>query len=84
MAGKLGGWGVVLVVRPGRHFYITDSVSSHHYLVNTGSAFSIMLWESSETPVGPTLTAADGCRIPCWGERSCMVTIAGGTSCWLQ
>jgi hypothetical protein len=29
--------------------------------------------------VRPTLTVANGRSIPCWGERSCTVTIAGGT-----
>ncbi len=70
---------MISAVRPGRLFYITDSVSSRRYLVYTGSAFSIMLWESPETPVRPTLTLANGRSIPCWGEQSCTVTIAGGT-----
>jgi hypothetical protein len=82
MAGKLGCRGVVSAVRPGRLFYITDSVSSRRYLVDTGSAFSIMPWESTDTPSGPSLTAADGRLIPCWGERSCTVTIAGVARRW--
>jgi hypothetical protein len=65
VAGKLGGRGVISVVRPGRLFYITDSVSSRRYLVNTGSAFYIMPWESADSPSGPALTAADGRQIPC-------------------
>ncbi len=82
MAGKLGCRDVVSAVRPGRLFYITDSVTSQHYLVDTGSAFSIMPWESSDTPVGPTLTAADGRCIPCWGERPFTVTIGGVSRQW--
>jgi hypothetical protein len=82
MAGKLGCRGVVSAVRPSRLFYITDSVSSRLYLVDTGSAFSIMPWESSDMPSGPNLTAADGRRIPCWGEQPFTVTIGGGTFCW--
>jgi hypothetical protein len=82
VAGKLGCRGVVLAVRPGRLFYITDSVSSRRYLVDTGSAFSIMPWESTDIPSGPPLTAADGRLIPCWGERSCTVTIAGVARRW--
>jgi hypothetical protein len=82
VAGKLGGWGVISAVRPGRLFYITDSVSSRRYLVDTGSAFSIMPWESSDSPSGPSLTAVDGRQIPCWGERSCTVTIAGVARLW--
>jgi hypothetical protein len=72
--GKLGCQDVVSAVRPGRLFYIIDSVSNHRYLVDTGSAFSIMPWKSSDTPAGPSLTAADGRRIPCWGEQSFTVT----------
>jgi hypothetical protein len=60
VAGKLGGRGVISAVRPGRLFYITDSMSSRCYLVDTGSAFSIMPWESSDSPSGPSLTAVDG------------------------
>jgi hypothetical protein len=71
MAGKLGGRGRYLGGTPRPPLlYITDSVSNCHYLVDTGSAFSII-------PSGPSLTAADGRHIPCWGEWSCTVTIAG-------
>jgi hypothetical protein len=42
VARKLGCRGVISAVRPGRPFYITDSVTSLRYLVDTGSAFSIM------------------------------------------
>ncbi len=82
MAGKLGCRGVISAIRPGRLFYVTDSVSGRRYLVDTGSAFSIMPWESSSLPSGPTLTAADGRLIPCWGERSFAVTIAGVVRRW--
>jgi hypothetical protein len=82
VAGKLGCRGVILAVRPSRLFFITDSVSNCHYLVDTGLAFSIMLWESPEAPAGPVLTAADGHRIHCWGEWPCTVTIAGVACRW--
>ncbi len=82
MARKLGCWDVMSAVCPGRLFYITDSVTSRRYLMDTGSAFSIMPWESSDTPVGPTLTAADGRSIPCWGERPFTVTIGGVPRRW--
>jgi hypothetical protein len=65
VARKLAFRGMILAVRPGRLFFITDSVSSCHYLVDTGLAFSIMLWESPEAPAGPVLTAADGRLIHC-------------------
>jgi hypothetical protein len=75
LAGKLGRRGVVAAVRPGRLFFISDSVSHRRYLVDTGSAFSIMPWKSAESPSGPNLSGADGRRIPCWGERPFTVTI---------
>ncbi len=82
MARKLRCRGVILAVRPGRLFYVTNSVSGRRYLVDTGSAFSIMPWESTAVPSGPTLTAANGRHIPCWGERSFAVTIAGVARRW--
>jgi hypothetical protein len=82
MARKLGCRDVVSAVRPGRLFYITDSVSHRRYLVDTGSAFSIMPWKSATAPAGPSLTAADGRRIPCWGEQSFTVTIGGVPRRW--
>jgi hypothetical protein len=68
---------VVAAVRPGRLFFVSDSTSQRRYLVDTGSAFSIMPWQSSAPPSGPCLSGADGRRIPCWGERSFTVTISG-------
>jgi hypothetical protein len=82
LAGKLGRRGVVAVIRPGRLFFVSDSTSHRRYLVDTGSAFSIMPWQSSAPPSGPTLTGADGRRIPCWGERSFTVTIGGIPRQW--
>jgi hypothetical protein len=82
VARKLGRRDVVSAVRPGHLFYITDSVTSRRYLMDTGFAFSIMPWESSDTPVGPTLTAADARSIPCWGERPFTVTIGGVPQRW--
>ncbi len=82
MARKLGRRGVVAAVRPGRLFFISDSTSQRRYLVDTGSAFSIMPWQSSAPPSGPSLSGADGRRIPCWGERPFTVTIGGVPRQW--
>ncbi len=82
LAGKLGRQGVVAAVRPGRLFFISDSTSKRRYLVDTGSAFSIMPWQSSDPPSGPSLSGADGRRIPCWGERRFTVTIGGIPRQW--
>jgi hypothetical protein len=82
LAGKLGHRGVVAAVRPGRLFFVTDSTSQRRYLVDTGSAFSIMPWQSSAPPSGPSLASADGRRIPCWGEQLFTVTIGGVPRQW--
>jgi hypothetical protein len=82
LGGKLGRRGVVPAVRPGRLFFISDSTSQRRYLVDTGSAFSIMPWQSSTPPSGPSLSGADGRRIPCWGEKAFTVTIGGIPRQW--
>jgi hypothetical protein len=45
LAGKLGCRGVVAAVRPGHLFFVTDSLSYPRFLVDTGSAFSIVPWQ---------------------------------------
>ncbi len=82
LAGKLGRRGVVLAIRPGRLFFVMDSLSNRRYLVETGSAFSIMPWRSSTPPTVPGLSGADGRRIPCWGEQLFTVTIGGVPHQW--
>jgi hypothetical protein len=75
LAGKLGHRGIVSAIHPGHLFFVTDSSSHCRYLVDTGSAFSIMPWWFSSPPAGPGLSGADGRRIPCWGEQPFTVTI---------
>jgi hypothetical protein len=82
LAGKLGRRGVVAAVRPGGPFFVSDSLTQRRYLVDTGSSFSIMPWQSSDPPSGPRLTGADGRRIPCWGERAFSVAIGGVSRRW--
>jgi hypothetical protein len=82
LAVKLGYQGVISAVRPGHLFYVKDSVSNCRYLVDTGSAFSIMPWKLQKTPSGPSLSMADGRRIPCWGEMLLTVTIDGVPQQW--
>jgi hypothetical protein len=82
LAGKLGHRDVVSAVRPSRLFFITDSSSNCRYLVDMGSAFSIMPWRSSSPPSGPGLSGVDGRRIPCWGEQPFTVTIGGLPRQW--
>jgi hypothetical protein len=45
------------------------------YLVDSGSAFYIMLWKSQTAPSVPKLYGTEGSRNPCWGERPFTVTI---------
>ncbi len=82
VAGKLGGRGVISAVRPGRLFYVTDNTSSRRFLVDTGSAFSIMPWKSKSKPSGPSLGGANGRRIPCWGQKSFTVSWDGVQCSW--
>jgi hypothetical protein len=82
VAGKLGGRGVISAVRPGRLFYVTDSASCSRFLVDTGSAFSFMPWQSEALPTGPSLAGADGRRIPYWGEKSFTVSLDGVPRRW--
>jgi hypothetical protein len=41
-----------------------------------------MPWDSADPPSGPSLSAADGRRIPCWGEKSFTVSIGGVPRQW--
>jgi hypothetical protein len=77
VAGKLGRQGVVLVVHLSHLFYITDSSSNSHFLVDTGSAFSIMPWSLESAQSGPSLAVADGRCIPCWGQQSFTLSVDG-------
>jgi hypothetical protein len=83
LGGKLVSRGGVLsVVRPGKLFYITDSVSQKNFLVDTGSTFSILPFRSSSPQSGPRLTAANGRRIACWGHRRAAVVLDGAPYTW--
>jgi hypothetical protein len=82
VAGKLRCQGIILAVCPAACFYITDSTSNHRFLVDTGSAFSIMPWKSQRTPYGPSLSMADSRRIPCQGEQPFTVIINGVPRWW--
>ena len=55
--------------RPGHLLVFTDSVSNQQFLVDTGSAYSIIPHQSSAPPSGPSVMAADRTSIPCWGRH---------------
>jgi hypothetical protein len=67
LSGKLGHRGVILAIHPGRLFFVTDSLSNRRYLVDTGSAFSIIPWQPSFPPTGPGLL----------GEHRALSSLAG-------
>jgi hypothetical protein len=72
--GKLGCRGTVDAagasdVKPGRLFFIFDSVSNKKLLVDTGSSFSLFPFHSAAKPCGLRLKAANRQRLRCWANR---------------
>ena len=59
--------------RPGRLLVFTDSTTNRQFLVDKGTAYSIVPHSSPEPAVGPAIMAADRSPISCWG--SCVETI---------
>ena len=55
-------------IPPGRLLVFTDTVSNQQFLVDTGSAYSIIPYRSSAPPSGPSIMTADRTPIPCWGR----------------
>ena len=53
--------------------YLVDVASSKQYLMDSGSAFSILPHKSSAEPTGPHLMTVDGKPLTCWGRRMCTV-----------
>ena len=53
--------------------YLVDVASSKRYLVDFGSAFSILPHKSTAEPTGPRLMTVDGKPLHCWGHRTCTV-----------
>jgi hypothetical protein len=74
--------GVLFFICPGKLFYITDSISKKDFLVDTGSTFSILPHRSTSPQSGPRLTAANGCRISCWGNRRAALVLDGAHYTW--
>jgi hypothetical protein len=61
LVGKRVSQGVVASTadRPGKLFFITDSLSGRKFLVDTGFSYSIIPHSSPLPPSGPVLLAAD-------------------------
>ena len=59
-----------------RHlFFISDTTSSRKFLVDNGSSFSLLPFQSRSAPYGPTLLSAGGRRIRTWGTTTSTITI---------
>ena len=52
----------------------TDSTSNKQFLVDTGSAYSIIPYSSSEPASGLAIMATDRTIIPCWGSHVQTIT----------
>ncbi len=75
--GKLGRQGRLYVVVPGSLVHLVDQLSNSHFLVDTGTSYSIVPHQSSSPPSGPRLRSAAGQLIPCWGEKTITLTLHG-------
>ena len=53
--------------------YLVDVDNSKRYLVDLGSAFSILPHKSSAGSTRPRLMTADGKPLHCWGSCTCTV-----------
>jgi hypothetical protein len=69
-------------IKPGRLFFLQDAVSGLHFLIDTGSSYSILPHRARAKPYGPTLRAADGHRIRCWGHKAAEVKLGGQLYKW--
>ena len=58
---------------PSGLLYLVDAASSRRYLVDSGSAYSIVPHQSTAAPTGPRLVTTDGTPLKCWGRRTCTV-----------
>jgi hypothetical protein len=82
LVGKLGGRGDAAASHPGTLFFITDAVSSRHFLVDAGSSFSLLPYTSCQCQRGLVLRAADGRRITCWGFADVPIKLEGEPYTW--
>jgi hypothetical protein len=71
-----------VAVKPGRLFFLKDTVSQSKFLVDTGSSYGILPHRSKKPPHSPVLRAADGRRIKCWGSKAAEVELGGVSYSW--
>ena len=62
--------------------YLVDVASSKRYLVDSGSAFSILPYKLSAEPTEPSLMTADSKPLRCWGRHTCSVRTRTRESPW--
>jgi hypothetical protein len=82
MGGKLSRQGRVNAVAPGRLLHLQDDLSKRRYLVDTGAAYSIFPYSSSECQSGPSLRGPSGRPIRCWGEKQIKLSFNGHPFTW--
>jgi hypothetical protein len=63
--------------KPGRLFFILDSVSGKKLRVDTGSSYSIFPFRAECRSCSPRLRAANGQLICCWGTRQWRLEMGG-------
>ena len=67
---------------PGCLALLQDNSEGRSYLVDTGSAYSILPFSSTAQTTGPALTAASGASIKAWGR--CRMQISAGGRHFIQ
>ncbi len=81
--GKLAARGRLNAVAPGPLVHVVDQNSKRHFLVDTGASFSIFPHQSSAAPSGPTLFGPAGKLIPCWGQKTLVLSFNGRRFEWI-
>ena len=61
---------------------LVEESTQQHFLVDTGSSFSIIPHRSQEPTSGPRLSTADRSPIACWGNHKMHVTAGGKRFTW--
>ena len=88
MDGKRGSRGAVVaaaaspVGEPGRLLLLVDEATQERFLVDSGSAFSIIPFTSKAPAEGPAIMAADRTRIKCWGSLRRSLLVANRRYTW--
>ena len=86
MAGKLvSRVAVAASTSPGgsgQLCYLVDEIANHKFLVDTGAAYSVVPFSSTDPPHGPAICTADKSLIPCWGVRTRDIRAGGQLFTW--